>query len=93
MGKQGDIVTLQSQRIAIGLSSVIGVTVSDYLCGWQFKMTKGGTLEIGVTSGGGWGAGYAMDLGEICNITGAGTFYMVASGATCMGHLLQGFNT
>lgn len=82
--------SLIGSQIAIGLSSVIGISFSSNISACQFKMTSGGTLFAGVTAGGGWGAGYVMDIGEIINVLGVGSFYLAAQGATCTGQLIQG---
>ncbi len=87
------IQTILGSRGSVGLSSITGITVMSSLSAWQLKMVSGGTLEVGVTSGGGWGAGYIMQTGEILNVLGPGTFYLAASGATCTYHLIQGFNS
>lgn len=92
------IQTIVGSRLTVGLSSIVGVTVQASLSAWQLKNVTGGTLEIGLTAGQTtWGAdnpvAYIMQAGEIVNVLGPGTFYIAASGATCVAHILKGFNS
>lgn len=89
MGRADDIHALESRRVTVGLSSIIGVTAIAGQIGQIIKLFSGGTLEIGVTAGGGWGQGYVMSAGEVIPMDNVGTFYLAASGATCVAMLLN----
>jgi len=90
MARSEDINSVLGERIHIGLSSVIGLTAVAGQIAASVKYMSGGSMEIGVTSGGGWGGGYQMSAGEVVNLDCSGTVYMVATGATAVAVVMRG---
>lgn len=88
MSRQTDIHQMLGRRISVGLSTIIGVTVVAGQLAQAIKYFSGGSLEIGCTSGGGWGTAYLMGTSEVVNVDNAGTFYLAATGATAIAHMI-----
>lgn len=89
MAKDDDIYSGFGQRIAVGLSTIVGVTVVAGQVGSIFKYFSGGTLEIGGATLL-WGNGYVFAVGEAIQMDNAGTFYFAATGATVVMMSLRG---
>lgn len=91
MRSHDDIELLTTQRIAVGLSAIIGVTLIASQTATTWKYFSGGSLEIvNGTSPSPWGLGYIVGTSEIFNCNMTGTFYLAASGATAVVHLVRG---
>lgn len=84
-----DVLSLIGERVSIGLSQIIGVTVIAGLNAISIKKFSGGSLEIGGISLN-WGSGYLFNSNEIVNIQVAGTFYLAATGSTVVAMVLKG---
>lgn len=86
-----DIHGLEGFRFAVGLSSVIGVTVVSGQIATVFKYFTGGSLEIvsGLTASP-WGLGYLFGTTEAVAIDQSTTVYFAASGSTCTVMALRG---
>lgn len=87
-----NIVTLKGERLAVGLSAIIGITLVPGQQVAVLKYFSGGSLEIG-GSALTWGAGYLMGTSEVLNMKSQGTFYLAATGATAVAMLLRGKST
>ena len=79
---------LLAQRVNIGLSSIIGVTVSAGQLGCIFQFISGGSLEIGGATLT-WGNGFIVAPGSALNLNQSSTFYLAASGATAVCQVLK----
>lgn len=83
---------IRGEIVTVGLSQILGVSV---IAGeeWAiFKYMSGGSLEIGGPSLT-WGAGYMMGTSEALSFQMNSTFFLVAKGATSIGHLLRGVSS
>lgn len=89
MAKDDDVHSGLGQRFAIGLSQIVGVTVTSGQCAAIYKYFSGGTLEIGGATLT-WGNGYVFSPGEAIAMDSAGTFYFAATGATVVLMVLRG---
>lgn len=92
MSRSEDIKFIIGQKIVIGLSQILGITLSDKQIAGTIRYASGGSLELGMTQGSAWGTGYLMGTGEIANINCAGTFYVAATGATVTAYVLRGLS-
>jgi len=93
MGYQRDEVSsLLPDRIEVGLSSIIGVTVIAGQNAALLKKYSGGSLEIVSPLGDTriWGAGYLIGNSEVVSVSSAGTFYLAATGSTVVAMILRG---
>lgn len=81
-----------SARYAVGLSAPLAIPAIAGQNAISLKLLSGGTLEIGgaTTTNQTWGSLYPIAAGEIINIDMSGTFYLWASGATCVAAILRG---
>lgn len=89
MSGQDDIGNLRGEKVVVGLSQILGVSL---IAGerWAIlKYSSGGSLEIGGPSLT-WGAGYLYAPSEVLSFPMTNTFYLVASGATVTTFLLRG---
>ena len=86
-----DIHDLGGFRVSVGLSSIIGVTVSAGQIATVFKYFTGGSLEIvsGYTASP-WGLGYLFSVGEAVQIDQSTTIYFAATGSTAEIMALRG---
>lgn len=90
MAREDDVHGLDSIRIAVGLSGVVGVTVIPGQVAVTLKYVSGGTnIDLGGTALVS-GSGYPLATTEIFNMTCAGTFYMTAAGATAIIAVVRG---
>lgn len=98
MARTDDVFQFLPERINVGLSSIIGVTVWPGQVSVSLKYFTGGTLEVGgtyaVTAGATvaftWGKGYVMDTAESLSSNMSGIFYLAATGATVTAMLIRG---
>ena len=84
-----DLLAFEGRRIEIGLSAIIGVTVLPAQAGLIFKYWSGGTLWVGGATTT-VGNGYLVSPNEAIGMNGRGTFYLAASGATCIAYIFRG---
>lgn len=84
-----DLVAFEGKRINVGLSAIIGITVTSSQAGAVFKYISGGTCEIGGATLAA-GIGYVLASGEAVSLNARGTFYVTASGATAVCMLFRG---
>lgn len=91
MRSDDEIQSLLPVRVAVGLSQVIGVTVTAGQIATTLKYFSGGSLEIvsGNTASP-WGLGYLLGTTETYNANMIGTLYLAASGATAIAHVVMG---
>lgn len=89
MSVSRDAYSFVGQQINVGVSAIVGVTVIASQLGSVLKYSSGGTLWVGVTSGGGWGVGYLMSANEVLSLENSGTLFMVAAGATVVTYMLR----
>lgn len=89
MAREEDIKALQSRIVAVGLSSIIGITVIPGQIVANLKQFSGGSMVIGGATLS-WTNGYQLSTGEILNLDCSGTFFLAATGATAIAHLLLG---
>ncbi len=74
---------LYTERVAVGLSSVIGVTAGAYARGFILNMyAVGGTLEIHGATGNVWGTGYRVAPSTQVTLPGPVSFWLTSTGAT-----------
>lgn len=90
MSRSDDIWSVPTQRLNIGLSTIVGVTAGVGVATINIKLFAGGTLEILGASTDTWGSGYVFDLKEAITFGGPAEFYLAASGATCTAHIIRG---
>lgn len=85
MSQRDELFGFEGKRITVGLSQIVGVTVSAGQAAAIIKYFSGGSLEIGGASLT-WGQGYLMDTKEVVSFQSSGTFYLAATGSTvtCM---------
>lgn len=88
-------------QIAVGLSAPFLVLPREKQISLALKYVSGGSLEIfaaptgatsGSVSGVSWGLGYLMGQTEVFNIEGPTRFYLAATGATAIAHLMLGLS-
>lgn len=94
MSRSLDINALNSGRISVGLSTVIGLTLTATQIAAVIKLVSGGTLEIvsGHTAAP-WGLGYYLSATEVVSFGQLnGTVYLCSSGATSTVAYLKGFS-
>ena len=91
MAQRDDVIALDGFRLSVGLSTIVGVTVTANQNAMIFKRFSGGTLEVGGASLT-WGQGYIVGTNEIINVNSTGTFYLAATGATVTVMFLRGFD-
>lgn len=94
MGRQEDNKAVFGSKHEIPPGSVYGITLtSRQIAGW-IKYFSGGSLEIGMTLGSAPGTGYLMGTptggAEVAEINCAGTFYVLATGATVTAYVMIG---
>lgn len=84
-----DVDSLVGRQISVGLSQIIGVTVSAGQNSVSFYRFSGGSLLVGGLTLN-WTNGYIMQSNQIVNVQSAGTFYLAAVGSTVTVMLLFG---
>ncbi len=89
MSRETDLLSLVGERIIVGLSSIIGVTVAPGQLGGILKYSSGGTLWIGGLTLS-VNAGYLVGGSESLSLDVCGTYYLAASGATVVTYSLRG---
>lgn len=82
------------ERVAVGLSTVIGVTVRPGQVSVSLEMLSGQTLEIVASPGSSisWGQGFPFPTNAIMSFDSIGTMWLAASGATAMVVVLRGLS-
>ena len=98
MSARDEVSLFVSEKFTIGLSTIVGVTAIAGQNATVLKYTSGGSLEIGgahsmvngATVAFSWGNGYLMGSSEILNVNMSGIFYLAATGATVICHLIRG---
>lgn len=99
MARVEDVAQVVSERIVVGLSSIVGVSIIAYQSSVMLKiLSGGGSLEIGGTyslSAGSsaaftWGNGYLLGTSEIAEWNSTGMFFLAATGATITVALMRG---
>lgn len=102
MGREANVFGFLPTIIAVPAGATNSVLVSEQAgeVGGVLKYVSGGSLEIlncpvGTTLSGGSlqalaGTGYLLGTAESINFAGAARFYLCATGATAVAHLLRG---
>ena len=93
-----DIASVVSEKIVVGLSSIVGVTVIPFQTKINIKIVSGNSLEVGgsyslltgASTAFTWGSGYLLGATEILSFNSTGNFYLAATGATVTAHILRG---
>lgn len=80
------------ERLAVGLSTIVGVTVLAGQVSVSMEMLSGQTLEIVAAPGAsvGWGQGFPFPTNAIMSFDSIGTMWLAASGATALVVVLRG---
>jgi hypothetical protein len=90
-----------AQRVTVGLSSIVGITLASSQNAILIKKISGGSLEIGGTyslsSTGAttpftWGNGFLVGNSELISGNISGQFYLAATGATVTCNILRGLD-
>lgn len=89
MAREADIHSFEGQRVTIGLSSIIGITLTAGQVATLVKYLSGGTLEFGGASLS-WGQGYVVSANEAVAADSSGTLYACATGSTVVVCILRG---
>lgn len=90
MSRSTDIYAFRGHRMYVGLSAVIGVTVTPGQLATTIKHGGGGTLWAGGPNVDGASLGYLVYTGEAINVDSSGTIYFVSAGATSTLYILRG---
>lgn len=99
--QRDNIYGMMAQRITVGLSSIVGVTLAESQNAVLIKKISGGTLEMGGTysldSSGStvsfsWGNGFLVGDAELIAGNISGQFYLAATGATVVCNILRGLD-
>jgi hypothetical protein len=85
---------IYSGSVAVGLSTLIGVSAMSGQNAILIKYASGGSLEIGgITTYAGstftWGGGYLFSSGEVLSINTGGNIYLKATGATALAYIIR----
>lgn len=95
MSRSEDISIFKPERLDVGVSQVVGVTLVAGQISIILKYFSGGSLEVidplaqgGQTVLG--GSGYMLATSEALNSSMIGTFYLTATGSTATAMLLRG---
>ncbi len=91
MARSEDIYSFEGTQLFVGLSSILGVTVTAGQLATTLKHGGGGTLWCGGATVG-VGSGYLVFTGEAINVNSSGTIYFAAAGSTSTLYLLRGFS-
>ncbi len=91
MGREKIIFDLVPSRVAVGLSSIIGITALAGQQALSLEYFDGGTLLI-VNPGAsmGWANGFIVPDSAILSFDAAGTIWLAATGATVTVNVLRG---
>lgn len=89
MASELNMKSVVGEKIAVGLSSIQGVTLLPGQVSSYLKFSSGGTLWMGGATLT-WGNGYHVAAAETVPFNLGGTFYLAAAGATVVVYLLRG---
>lgn len=89
MAQFDDIFNFRGEKVVIGASQILGVTLLAGQKWGTLKYASGGSLEIGGPSLT-FGQGYLVSASEALSFPMTNTFYLAASGATVVSFLLRG---
>lgn len=84
MSRQDDVRSIETMRVAVGTSAIIGVTAGVYVNSMVVNLfAVGGTLEIhGSSYATAWTNGYRIQVGTPLTVGGPANFYFTSQGAT-----------
>lgn len=87
-----DIFGSWSKRYTVGTNTILAIPPISGQNSISIKLVSGGTLEIGGATlvGQTFGDMYFLSSSEILSMDMSGTFYLWASGATCIAAILRG---
>lgn len=86
---RADVYSLIGERIVVGLSQIIEVTVEARQNAVSFYRYSGGSLLIGGATLT-WDNGYIAQNNQIINVSSSGNFYLAAVGSTVTVMMLRG---
>lgn len=89
MSNRNDIYAVDGYLVTVGLSQVLGITITGGVNSSIIKHFAGGTLEIGGSTLT-WGQGYPFSVGEAISFNRSCTVYLAATGATVTVAVLDG---
>ncbi len=91
MSRQDDVRSLDTVRVNVGLSAVIGISGGQYVNSFVVNMfAVGGTLEIhGASTSSVWGTGYRVQVGTPITLGGPAQFYLTSQGATSIVDIIK----
>lgn len=95
MGSSSDrVFDLKCDEVAVGLSTIIGLTGAPYQNSIMVKYLSGGTLRIGGSANYAgtaftWNQGYLVGTSEVVTIEGAGKVNLAATGATVVVEVIR----
>ena len=92
MAQSQDVFGLQARTVAVGLSQIIGVTISANVNSALIQTISGGSfMEVGGASLT-WGQGFRY-VGIPIAFNCTGTFYLCSSGSTAVANILFGLSS